>query len=202
MFTDADYDMSIVAHVEPRDIRAVFGDPSYYPRYDNPEFRELLEQADTGTQEEQVTAMQDAAELLSEDAAGDWLFLLPNLMVADADITGLPENAIGEALDLTELGRSGDERDSSRGPPCPRASRRSSWPASRESVLVFAFMAVLPGDPARVALGVNASEEAVPTCAPSSALDRPLATQYLDWVGGLLTGPRHVVRDARPPSGR
>jgi peptide/nickel transport system permease protein len=29
------------------------------------------------------------------------------------------------------------------------------------SVLVFAFMAVLPGDPARVALGVNASEDAV-----------------------------------------
>ncbi|MDV3295974.1 MAG: ABC transporter permease, partial [Brachybacterium paraconglomeratum] len=29
------------------------------------------------------------------------------------------------------------------------------------SMLVFAFMALLPGDPARVALGVNASEESV-----------------------------------------
>lgn len=29
------------------------------------------------------------------------------------------------------------------------------------SVIVFGFMNVLPGDPARVALGVNATEEAV-----------------------------------------
>ena len=29
------------------------------------------------------------------------------------------------------------------------------------SVVVFAFMQVLPGDPARVALGVSASEESV-----------------------------------------
>lgn len=62
--------------------------------------------ADAGTPEEQVTIMQGVARTISEDAAGDWLFLLPNLIVADADITGLPENAIGESLDLTIIGRS------------------------------------------------------------------------------------------------
>lgn len=55
------------------------------------------------------------------------------------------------------------------------------------SVLVFAFMAVLPGDPARVALGVNASDEAVAAMRTQFGLDRPLVTQYLDWVRGLLT---------------
>lgn len=55
------------------------------------------------------------------------------------------------------------------------------------SVLVFAFMAVLPGDPARVALGVNASEEAVAQLRAEFGLDRPLLVQYLDWVGGLVT---------------
>jgi peptide/nickel transport system permease protein len=54
------------------------------------------------------------------------------------------------------------------------------------SVLVFAFMAVLPGDPARVALGVNASEEAVARLRAEFGLDRSLFVQYLDWVGGLL----------------
>jgi peptide/nickel transport system substrate-binding protein len=106
VFTNADYDMSIVAHVEPRDMGAVFGDPSYYTRYDNEEFRQLLERADTGTDEEQVQHMQEAARLLSEDAAGEFLFLLPNLMVADAGITGLPQNDISESLDVTELARS------------------------------------------------------------------------------------------------
>ena len=106
VFTNADYDMSIIGHVEPRDMGAVFGDPSYYLRYDNPEFRELLHQADVGTKQQQVYYMQKAARLLSEDAAADWLFLLPNLMVADKDITGLPKNAISESFDVSQLGRS------------------------------------------------------------------------------------------------
>ncbi|MFB6726605.1 ABC transporter permease [Kribbella sp. NPDC056345] len=56
------------------------------------------------------------------------------------------------------------------------------------SVLVFGFMAVLPGDPARVALGVNASDEAVAEMRRQFGLDRPLPTQYVDWLGGLLRG--------------
>ncbi|MGW7685560.1 ABC transporter permease [Kribbella sp. NPDC054772] len=56
------------------------------------------------------------------------------------------------------------------------------------SVLVFAFMAVLPGDPARVALGVNASDAAVAELRQQFGLDRPLPTQYFDWLGGLLHG--------------
>jgi peptide/nickel transport system permease protein len=56
------------------------------------------------------------------------------------------------------------------------------------SVLVFAFMAVLPGDPARVALGVNASDQAVAELRRQFGLDRPLLRQYFDWLGGLLHG--------------
>lgn len=55
------------------------------------------------------------------------------------------------------------------------------------SVLVFAVMRVLPGDPARVALGVNASQEAVARMRADFGLDRPILTQYFDWVGGLVT---------------
>lgn len=54
------------------------------------------------------------------------------------------------------------------------------------SVVVFGFMRVLPGDPARVALGVNASEAAVGQLRTQFGLDRPVLVQYLDWVGGLL----------------
>lgn len=55
------------------------------------------------------------------------------------------------------------------------------------SIVVFAFMAVLPGDPARVALGVNASEEAVQQLRQEFGLDRPLVAQYFSWVQGLVT---------------
>jgi peptide/nickel transport system substrate-binding protein len=85
---------------------AVFGNPDYYTRYDNPKLQALLAKADRGTEEQQVALMQQAARLLSEDAAADWLFVIPNLIVAEKDITGLPENAIAESFNLTGLARS------------------------------------------------------------------------------------------------
>lgn len=54
------------------------------------------------------------------------------------------------------------------------------------SVVVFGFMAVLPGDPARIALGVNASDAAVAQLHQEFGLDRSLVDQYFGWVGGLL----------------
>lgn len=61
----------------------------------------------------------------------------------------------------------------------------SMWAAS---VVVFAFLTVLPGDPAQVALGVNATPELLARTRHSFGLDRPLVTQYLSWLGGVLRG--------------
>ncbi|MET9341206.1 ABC transporter permease [Nonomuraea sp. NPDC003804] len=55
-------------------------------------------------------------------------------------------------------------------------------------VVVFAFMALLPGDPAEVALGVNATPEAVAELRRQFGTDRPALAQFSDWVGGLATG--------------
>jgi peptide/nickel transport system substrate-binding protein len=106
VFKGADYDMSIVAHVEPRDLGAVFGDPKYYTRYDNKQLQADLAAADAAPEAQFTALMKKAARELSQDAAGDFLFLLPNLMVAEKGITGLPENAITESLDLSALARS------------------------------------------------------------------------------------------------
>ncbi len=102
VFTKADYDMSIIAHVEPRDITS-FGNPDYYWRYDNPRVRELLDQADAGTTAVQVAKMKQVARTITGDAAADWLFLLPNLMIADPGVRGLPTNVVSEAFDLTTV---------------------------------------------------------------------------------------------------
>ncbi|GAA5137508.1 ABC transporter substrate-binding protein [Pseudonocardia adelaidensis] len=104
VFKKADYDLSIVSHVEPRDIRT-FGDPTYYWRYDNPEVQRLLADSETGSQQQQIDDLRQVGRIIAEDAAADWLFLLPNLIVADTDVKGLPQNRIGEALDLTALSR-------------------------------------------------------------------------------------------------
>ncbi|MGV1007029.1 MAG: ABC transporter substrate-binding protein [Dermatophilaceae bacterium] len=105
VFTGGDFDLSIVAHVEPRDMRAVFGDPTYYTKYTNPALTAALAAADSGTETEYVDNMRTAARILADDVAGDFLFLLPNLMASDANLVGLPKNAITTSLDMSRLAR-------------------------------------------------------------------------------------------------
>jgi peptide/nickel transport system substrate-binding protein len=105
VFNQHDYDMSIIQHVEPRDI-AQFGNPSYYFGYNNQNVQQLLTQADQGSAEQQISDMKAAAKQIAEDAAADWLFLFPYLAVADADLSGVPQNAITESFDVTSVSRS------------------------------------------------------------------------------------------------
>lgn len=57
-------------------------------------------------------------------------------------------------------------------------------------ISVFAFMLIhiLPGDPARLALGFEASEEDVQAYRTQLNLDKPLLTQYTLWISGLIKG--------------
>jgi peptide/nickel transport system permease protein len=56
------------------------------------------------------------------------------------------------------------------------------------SMVVFAVMELLPGDPARLMLGMNATAEAVAALRTQMGLDDPIAIRYLNWVGGMLIG--------------
>lgn len=102
VFTNHSYDMSIVSHVEPRDI-ATFADPAYYWGYDNPKVQHLVAQADSGTPAQQVSRMKQVARTLTQDAAADWLYLFPNVHVFDSRLQGVPQNQVGESFDVTGL---------------------------------------------------------------------------------------------------
>ncbi|MGR3364412.1 MAG: ABC transporter permease [Maritimibacter harenae] len=56
------------------------------------------------------------------------------------------------------------------------------------SVVIFAVIEVIPGDPAAYMLGLNASPEAVAALREQLGLDGNVAMRYLDWMGGMLTG--------------
>jgi peptide/nickel transport system permease protein len=55
------------------------------------------------------------------------------------------------------------------------------------SIVVFAVLQVVPGDPARLMLGMNASPEQVELLRSQLGLNDPLMLRYLHWAGGLLT---------------
>ncbi|MEJ5946061.1 ABC transporter permease [Pseudokineococcus basanitobsidens] len=56
------------------------------------------------------------------------------------------------------------------------------------SVLLFAWLRALPGDPARTLLGERATPAAVERITQAYGFDRPLPAQYVTYLGNLLTG--------------
>jgi peptide/nickel transport system permease protein len=55
------------------------------------------------------------------------------------------------------------------------------------TVVVFAVVEVLPGDPALVMLGTDARPDTLAALRARYGFDQPLLTRYVQWIGGLLT---------------
>ena len=56
------------------------------------------------------------------------------------------------------------------------------------SVFSFSLMHILPGDPARLTLGEEASQEDVDALRAELNLDKPILQQYFIWINGVLHG--------------
>ena len=103
VFLKADYDMTIIAHVEPNDM-AIYANPNYYFRFDNAEYRNLLTEArEAESKSARNAAMRRAARILADQHVSDWLWLLPNIQVAKANVTGFPVRAIGGGYVVADI---------------------------------------------------------------------------------------------------
>ena len=56
------------------------------------------------------------------------------------------------------------------------------------SIVVFAVLRLVPGDPAVVMLGLEATPEAVAEIRKDMGLDRPIFVQYGIWLGKVMRG--------------
>ena len=56
------------------------------------------------------------------------------------------------------------------------------------SIIVFVMLRILPGDIAAVMAGTNATPERVAALREQMGLNKPLVSQYFDWIGGLFHG--------------
>ena len=67
------------------------------------------------------------------------------------------------------------------------------------SLIVFSLINLVPGDPARIMLGEEASKEALSALRKEMGLDRPLYVRYLLWLSHVARGDfGRSVRDGRP----
>ncbi|OEG62864.1 MAG: peptide ABC transporter [Halanaerobium sp. MDAL1] len=56
------------------------------------------------------------------------------------------------------------------------------------SIIIFSFMHLMPGDPAAVMLGTNATPEQVERLRTQMGLNRPIYIQFLTWIRGAFVG--------------
>ncbi len=101
VYKNADYDLTIISHVEPMDI-GIYGRDKYYFNYQNPAFREVMAKLDAATDPaERSDLLKQAQELIADDYVNVYLFQLAKTGVAKAELEGLWANAPMPANDLT-----------------------------------------------------------------------------------------------------
>lgn len=106
VYINRDFDLSFVLHTEARDFEN-WANPDYYFTYDNAEVQDLYAQSLAATDEgESEQLLADAARIVSEDAAADWLYNGASVVAVGTNITGMPSINVNERLNLSELGKS------------------------------------------------------------------------------------------------
>ncbi|MFK4852942.1 ABC transporter substrate-binding protein [Microbacterium sp. ZW T6_19] len=100
VYTNHDYDLSFVLHVEPRDF-GNFANPDYYFGYDNPEVQSLYTKAlETVDADESAKLLAQAAKIVSEDHAADWLYNGETITAVSPLVSGFPKDSINSRIDL------------------------------------------------------------------------------------------------------
>lgn len=67
------------------------------------------------------------------------------------------------------------------------------------SIMTFSLIHMIPGDPARVILGEEATPEAYTALRTELGLDQPIVVQYFSWLGKVVTGDLGISITDRVP---
>ncbi|MFG1969392.1 ABC transporter substrate-binding protein [Nonomuraea fuscirosea] len=94
VFKKRDFAATLQEHVNDRDV-VWYGNPDFYWGYDNKQVTGWVEQAERAkTAEEQTELLKKANRQIAEDAASDWLYVYPQIVVASSKLSGYPVNGL------------------------------------------------------------------------------------------------------------
>ena len=108
VFEAGDFQATIIDHAEGRDI-GNYGTPGYYWHYaQTAQVAAELKAADAApTQAQWIAGYRRVLRQITADAVNDWLYIIPDLTVAQKDVVGLSSTAYTESFDLTYVGIGG-----------------------------------------------------------------------------------------------
>jgi peptide/nickel transport system substrate-binding protein len=103
VYQQHDFAATLQEHVNHRDI-VFYGDPNFYWGYDNPEVVKLIADSEAAkTVDEQTADLKKANEIIAKDAASDWLYLYPQIVVSAANVTGYPLNGLNSQFFVYDI---------------------------------------------------------------------------------------------------
>ena len=103
VFTNKDYDMTVVLHVEPRDIDN-YANPDYYWQYDSPEVQQLIDDARIASIPRRPTrAAQAGGPPDRRGLAGRLAVPARRSHVSTPDVTGYPTDDTASRFDASGI---------------------------------------------------------------------------------------------------
>ena len=218
VFKRHDFDLSIVAHVEPMDYD-IYARHDYYFGYANPQFDALLAALKrTSDRRAQIALLGAIQRRIAQDAVNGFLFEFPELGVWDANLKGFGPKGPFIAYDVSHAyldhGAAGSPMAAAAVVPRwifdlaygvllavgalllwlagPRyaLARAASLAVTllAATIVIFVLMEIVPGDPAAYMMGVHATPEALAILHRQLGLDVPSWERYWRWLSGMLHG--------------
>ncbi|MEA2817936.1 MAG: peptide/nickel transport system substrate-binding protein, partial [Rhodospirillaceae bacterium] len=94
VYKNKDFAATLQEHVNDRDV-VWYGDPNFYWGYSSPQVTQWINQAEQAdTEAAQTELLKKANQQIAQDAASDWLYLYPQIVVASSSLSGYPVNGL------------------------------------------------------------------------------------------------------------
>ncbi|MEV7866223.1 ABC transporter substrate-binding protein [Streptomyces sp. NPDC088124] len=106
VYKNHDFSATLQEHVNDRDV-VWYGNPDFYWGYDNKQVTEWVKQAEqSDTTDRQTALLKKANRKIAEDAASDWLYLYPQIVVANTKLSGYPLNGLNSQFYAYDIKKS------------------------------------------------------------------------------------------------
>ncbi|GLY02849.1 MULTISPECIES: ABC transporter substrate-binding protein [Actinoplanes] len=94
VYKERNFQATLQEHVNDRDV-VWYGNPDFYWGYSNTQVTQLIEAAEQATTtDEQTALLKQANKIIAAEAASDWLYLYPQIVVASSKLQGYPVNGL------------------------------------------------------------------------------------------------------------
>ncbi|MYS21672.1 peptide/nickel transport system substrate-binding protein [Streptomyces sp. DvalAA-14] len=106
VYQNHDFTATLQEHVNDRDI-VWYGNPDFYWGYNNKQVTTWVNQAEqSDTTAEQTALLKKVNTQIADDAASDWLYLYPQIVVANSKLSGYPLNGLNSQFYAYDIKKS------------------------------------------------------------------------------------------------